>query len=111
MNKKEPTETVLKIHPKSINEIYRIALELNQKLVDAIITEMKKQNAEFTLKFIDDLQEKKRKSERLYNLKELSKVMKIPYQTMKGYTLPYRTIGGNPRKMYNLNEVNEYLKR
>lgn len=103
--------TSVKLHSSTINELFNIALETNRQLIAALIEEMHKINKENTIQIMNDLQKKKRENERLYNLKELSKILKIAYGTLSHYELPFRTIGRSSRKMYNLNEVNEYLKR
>lgn len=105
------TPTIIKLHPETTNDIYRFTLEITKNLTAAIVSELQKMNTEFTLKVMDEFKERKRDCEKLYNLKELSKIIKINYRTLLSYELPFRTIGKGSRKMYNLNEVIEYLKR
>ena len=103
--------SMIKLHPSTINELFKIALEVNRQLTADIIAEIQKINKENTIQLIDEMQKRKRENEKLYNLKDLSKIIGMKYRTLLEYDLPSQTIGKHSRKMYNLNEVKEYLKR
>lgn len=109
MNKNK-TETMIKIHPSSINEIYTIAIELNKQLIYAIIKEMQKQNSEINNKINEKIETIKNENEKLHTLKDISRILKIPYGTITHLNLPFHFIGKKTRRMYKLNEVTEYLK-
>lgn len=103
--------STIRLHSSTINELFKIALELNRQLTTDIITEIQRINKETTIQLMDEIQKRKRENEKLYNLKDLSKIIGIKYCTLLKYDLPSQTIGKHSRKMYNLNEVREYLKR
>lgn len=109
--KQEKELSIIKLHQSTINELYKIAIEINKQLTVTIIEEIQRINKENTIQLMDELQKRKRENEKLYNLKELSKIIGIKYRTLLEYDLPSQTIGRQSRKMYNLNEVKEYLKR
>lgn len=101
----------VKLNKTSIAEIMEISIELNKQLVTAIIEEMKKVNYETTLKIIHDMKKKDLENERLYNLKQLAKILNINYRTLQNYNLPYESKNNSTRKFYRLSDVRDYLQQ
>lgn len=95
-----------------------IKLEINDKLIEAIIEEIKKpiEISDTTIEKLtgtisNEIERCQRLRDRLYNLKELSEILGVNYQTLRKEKLPYHLIGSLKRKMYNRSEVIDCLYR
>jgi hypothetical protein len=77
-----------------------------------MIIELSKKTIEDIAEVVDKkIEQRIKRDERLYKLKEIAAMVNISERTLRNMHLPFRRIGPNTRKMYSLNEVKDYLKR
>lgn len=99
------------IEPSAVDIIVQAIHDSNKKMTETIIEQMVKHNLESTLKLVEDILDKNRENERLYTLKDLSKLMNIGYRSLLTYNLPYHKVAHKNQKMYRLSEIREYLRK
>jgi AraC-like DNA-binding protein len=77
-----------------------------------LMVELSKKTIEDIAEIVEQkIEQRVKRDERLYKLKEISAMLNISERTLNRLNIPYRNMGKNTRKMYSLSEVRDYLKR
>ena len=76
------------------------------------MVELSKKTIEDIAEIVEQkIEQRVKRDERLYKLKEISAMLNISERTLNRLKIHYRNMGKNTRKMYSLSEVRDYLKR
>jgi hypothetical protein len=76
------------------------------------MVELSKKTIEDIAEIVEQkIEQRVKRDERLYKLKEISAMLNISERTLNRLNIPFRNMGKNTRKMYSLSEVRDYLKR
>jgi archaellum component FlaC len=77
-----------------------------------LMVELSKKTIEDIAEIVEQkIEQRVKRDERLYKLKEISAMLNISERTLNRLNIPFRNMGKNTRKMYSLSEVRDYLKR
>jgi AraC-like DNA-binding protein len=89
-----------------------ISVASKRRKAMTIMIELSKKTIEDIAEIVEQkIEQRVKRDERLYKLKEISAMLNISERTLNRLNIPYRNMGKNTRKMYSLSEVRDYLKR